>query len=356
MHGTPVPKDLLLEFANAQLAMRDAETCEMIQNAIKNMDTFKLGDWTPPLKDEEGQVTTKFCRDCHEQRPLEAYAGSDHSNQCNTCRRDKQKDKEAEKESKTCDVCETEKPIASFDTGHRKCTDCRHSYSDANVVIKSTRYSARRRGIVFVDDDTEFMKSKLSQPCYYCGRQSDPLATNEEDKKLNGLDRVDNSGPYSASNTVSSCKVCNLMKHSKSISEFYQATKKIAMFNQMESDHSIPYSTWKKSGTKFGFKQETRDPKERTHETVIARETIRNSPDFRKNDYCYLCGRHFKKNERISVDRINPQNREVNRGYTLENTAACCWTCNEMKKDNNLNLFLQQCNRIAKGQCNSITG
>jgi 5-methylcytosine-specific restriction endonuclease McrA len=45
--------------------------------------------------------------------------------------------------------------------------------------------------------------------------------------KYNGIDRVNNLGPYSLNNCVTCCKYCNRCKYDMTISEFKQYIKKI---------------------------------------------------------------------------------------------------------------------------------
>lgn len=54
---------------------------------------------------------------------------------------------------------------------------------------------------------------------------------------------------------------------------------------------------------------------------------------------CKYCGR----NENIGVDCINSK-----QGYTEENCVPCCWPCNHMKSDFDVQEFLKLCKLIAE--------
>ena len=56
---------------------------------------------------------------------------------------------------------------------------------------------------------------------------------------------------------------------------------------------------------------------------------------------CYVCG--SSNNEYNSVDR-----KESNIGYTKDNVATCCWTCNQMKLAMSLNELLERCRLIVE--------
>ena len=457
MDGTIVPRELLVEFANHQLTLRGQETCEKIREALKNIEKFKLGEWSPPIKDANGKHTTKFCRECCQQRPLEAYQGSDRANQCNACRRNQQKTREATKgiSTKTCDACQTEKPISSFDTGHKSCNTCRNSEqtarnrdnpektpeallaagnhpaecnicakafnkdefgfasdkccwkgtcreclnaigrereykaiqwakgkeeggiaflaemakrckafrdnnpdkqrayvlrqsSDMDAVIKRIKSGAPLRSIIFVEDDYDALALKLLEPCAYCGRESDPNADDEDDRKLNGLDRVNSKGAYSNANTVAACKVCNHMKKTKDVEEFHADILDVYEFNKCQPTGPIAYSTWKAKGARFGFVKGSDKLNAGDPETTAARELIRESEVFKTYTACYLCNSRFTDDVKATVDRIDPMQRDVNHGYTHDNTAAACWSCNEMKSDLDVNLFKLHCAQVSK--------
>jgi len=56
---------------------------------------------------------------------------------------------------------------------------------------------------------------------------------------------------------------------------------------------------------------------------------------------CYLCDRLSENTRKNGIDRI-----DNNLGYTLDNTASCCSDCNYMKRDHNLQVFLDHLYKI----------
>ena len=58
-------------------------------------------------------------------------------------------------------------------------------------------------------------------------------------------------------------------------------------------------------------------------------------------DSCYLCG--YKNIKGIGLDRVDNTIRE----YTIENVKPCCGSCNIMKSELVLSIFLEKANKIA---------
>jgi hypothetical protein len=76
--------------------------------------------------------------------------------------------------------------------------------------------SAKGRGITFGLDLGEFSEI-IAQPCFYCG----------ETKERRGIDRIDNTLPYTKSNSTPCCKECNYMKKDMTVEQFISRVKKI---------------------------------------------------------------------------------------------------------------------------------
>lgn len=74
-------------------------------------------------------------------------------------------------------------------------------------------------------------KDIIIKPCTYCGSKLDNCEkskNNNGDFYYTGIDRLDNSLGYTASNSVPCCKTCNMMKRSMSKSDFINHCKLIA--------------------------------------------------------------------------------------------------------------------------------
>lgn len=88
-------------------------------------------------------------------------------------------------------------------------------------ILRSLRSRAKRRKKSFCITREE-LSFFLSQPCFYCGDQS------------NGLDRIDNSLGYFIENCKASCTACNCSKHEKSEMELISRSTKIALKHQLK--------------------------------------------------------------------------------------------------------------------------
>lgn len=154
-------------------------------------------------------------------------------------------------ETKICSKCECEKPLNEFhklskaqDGLQYKCKDCgkawahahqeqrrishRKWYKEKNVGARKNRWTktphgrylrcrstAKTRGLEFTLSEPEFTHL-IEEGCYYCNGSA------------SGLDRVDNTLGYIATNIVPCCYQCNSMKMDWSQEEFIQRCKEIA--------------------------------------------------------------------------------------------------------------------------------
>lgn len=57
---------------------------------------------------------------------------------------------------------------------------------------------------------------------------------------------------------------------------------------------------------------------------------------------CYLCGTEATKEVLLGVDRVDNK-----KGYSEDNCKPCCKTCNAMKEQHTLDVFLQHIQKIA---------
>jgi len=186
-------------------------------------------------------------------------------------------------------------------------------FLDATVSerkISKIKTTANYRDIEFIESDKDLMMDKLNQPCKYCSF----LPSSEE--SLNGLDRVNPNGPYSDINTVPACATCNAIKCVLDINVFIDRVRQIKKYNNINKTNI----TIQKIRTFAGHK-DLRDapPKNKDMSNLTRQQLIKLWAD-----PCYLCG-HMPS---FGIDRI-----DANKGYTLDNTAGCCSTCNYMKKN-----------------------
>lgn len=91
-----------------------------------------------------------------------------------------------------------------------------------NAVLLAYRKSAASREIPYLLDDNEFRRL-VRRDCHYCGCGP----TNVKSAKsfngqfhYNGIDRIDNSKGYEATNVVPCCRDCNIAKRTMGYKEF----------------------------------------------------------------------------------------------------------------------------------------
>lgn len=92
-----------------------------------------------------------------------------------------------------------------------------------NSLMYQYARSADQRGLKFELTRDEF-RSLVTGPCFYCGSQcksiTKGLGKTSGDFIYTGVDRMRNEFGYTVSNSVSCCKLCNMMKHTLSVEEF----------------------------------------------------------------------------------------------------------------------------------------
>lgn len=93
---------------------------------------------------------------------------------------------------------------------------------------------ARQRNYFFDLSLEEFVKI-VSSPCHYCGveHSMETKFKKWENVTHNGMDRVDNTQGYVASNVVPCCKLCNRAKNSLPVEDFIEWLDRIAEFRKV---------------------------------------------------------------------------------------------------------------------------
>lgn len=172
--------------------------------------------------------------------------------------------------------------------------------------------------------------------CLYCGEMADdtPLGIR------NGIDCVDSDQDYHYDNCDSCCKTCNYMKCRLPVLVFIKRCEHILTYHgkidgNMDYNlfHNSPnkkyYNTYKKRAEKEGINFELSKSR---FEKIIAKP-------------CYICGKENSKTHQNGVDRVN-NNYSI--GYKRDNCKSCCAECNFMKKDLELDEFMDQILKIHK--------
>jgi hypothetical protein len=96
-------------------------------------------------------------------------------------------------------------------------TYSRHPFGEfaKKTLIKFYKHHAKKRNIAFNLSDNEFFNI-TKKNCFYCGVEPKQIMQPKGaygDYVYNGVDRVDNSLPYIASNCVAACRPCNSKKN-----------------------------------------------------------------------------------------------------------------------------------------------
>lgn len=88
------------------------------------------------------------------------------------------------------------------------------------------------------DISSAFFHYITSQDCVYCGAPPNQIVRRDNHHNgnyiYNGIDRFDNSLGYIESNCVPCCKICNVMKFTLNIDEFYKHIQQILKFSYVD--------------------------------------------------------------------------------------------------------------------------
>lgn len=91
--------------------------------------------------------------------------------------------------------------------------------------IGAIRGMAKKRGKDFTLNP-EYAAKLLVQSCVYCGKEND-------DKNINGIDRIDSSHGYIYGNVQTCCAVCNRMKNDLPENQFFEHLKQIISYTRI---------------------------------------------------------------------------------------------------------------------------
>ncbi|MGE3840041.1 MAG: hypothetical protein AB7I50_00495 [Vicinamibacterales bacterium] len=109
----------------------------------------------------------------------------------------------------------------------RRQADAAREWQRANPVRNARnqyRQGARRRGFAWALPDDQFAALVLGE-CHYCGVPAPADG-------INGIDRVDNSLGYVASNVVTACAQCNYAKRDQMAAEFVAWARRIVAYQE----------------------------------------------------------------------------------------------------------------------------
>lgn len=195
---------------------------------------------------------------------------------------------------------------------------------NVNTKIESYQRHAYEKGLKFDESNTETVIKMFYDSCYYCERSYNGINSN-------GIDRINNGKGYYINNVVSCCTTCNMMKNVLDFNTFIERIVHILslynfckpmFFTDVFMDHI--------SGSHRDYKKCAQKHK---------REFNLEPKDFLSiiKGNCYLCGKPNSGTHRNGIDRINNDY-----GYSVDNCASCCTSCNYLKGGNNLDTFFDK--------------
>jgi hypothetical protein len=365
----------------SQIFQKEAESkgetvCRMFDRGCRNY-----------LSTEEKSANIKACGDCRSKllgksKPCE-HAGCKSSTSgerfCGKHKRDTYREKEAAGEvkycnidrgcvsvlkpgQKKCDLCVNDllkkitEEIKSLRDSYKQCLKCQdapksteyfcgtcvthikpvktnNSNRKLNDVWRDFKNGAVKRELILTVNFEEF-KTIVVKPCVYCGH----FALDS----YNGIDRFDNSKGYISTNVKPCCTRCNMMKSGQTIEEFIDKVGAIAKY---QSNH-IPIASdtvtkWRGSFiTKTHTPYNTYKANAEMNRKLLFELTIDEYEQLHRGT-CYLCGIASSDTHKNGIDRV-----DSSKGYIMDNCRTCCTHCNLMKKDFDVDSFVNQCAQI----------
>ena len=263
------------------------------------------------------------CRDCldkesaadrnRRQEAMLANPSNDASKICTICCKEQDMSEFVSDDvhlTKTCQTCRSQNKVQNL----KRDREQRNLWTRTNLnrAFYCCQRDAKRRDIEFHLTKDEFMEI-IKEKCVYCGDIS-------EEKRFNGVDRVNSKGHYTIDNCVSACTLCNYLKHTMPVELFFQRIEHILTYSGKCSGKLHPEA----------FPNILSGDYETFEKNAIDRNL-----EFRLSmseflgiicNKCYLCGKEPRVNHRNGIDRFNNL-----LGYNIENARPCCSTCNIMK-------------------------
>jgi hypothetical protein len=250
--------------------------------------------------------------------------------------------------TKYCTTCCKEYDISEFignkpNLETKTCYSCRNQNKEqdkhrdkvkrnllAKININQSFFSyvkeAKRRSIEF-HLSKEIFCDIVKKTCHYCGEMNN-------EKKFNGIDRIDSNKDYILENCVSCCSLCNYLKNKFSIDIFIKRIHHILSF--IKEKKSI-YEDYFPDFISGNYNQYIISAKNRDIEFLLCENTFNS---ITKN-HCYICGKKNSITHRNGIDRF-----DNDLGYIENNCKSCCNTCNMMKNRFSYEDILDKFNKI----------
>ena len=201
-------------------------------------------------------------------------------------------------------------------------------FYDIDVACSYYCYQANKRGYDF-DLNREQFEEFVTGSCFYC--------CSKYDKKLLGIDRVNNNMSYTEKNSVPCCQICNFMKNTLNKETFILMCTHIVAYNKLYSDAILYPDIFNNfnSTNHAGYKCRA---KQRGIEFTLS---VAEYNEIQKRKRCYICG---KKNDENHTNGIDRKNNDI--GYLYHNCELCCGNCNFLKGELTYDDFLDQCRLV----------
>jgi hypothetical protein len=263
------------------------------------------------------------CLEYSRKKDAERLEKKKDTSRCYKCGRQEKEFAKTKKSklSRFCKECYAKMRLVE-DKRHRKV-----STQTPEVYYEDYKRDAALRKRTFELSIDKF-RSLISKPCVYCGKI--------EELEYNGVDRIDNSKGYHFDNCVAACKLCNLMKSNHSVNEFRSHARAIYLYTstKMPSESRLlwkhknqcSYNLYKSKSAKRGL------------EFTLSEDEYHGY----KLGTCYLCGTVGNKECQNGIDRV-----DSSKGYISSNCKSCCPWCNRFKNTTPLDVFVNQCEKIA---------
>lgn len=203
-----------------------------------------------------------------------------------------------------------DKCLKCYET-YRKNEDSRKPQNPLIRHLSDYKSRANNKNIKW-DLSDEQANNYFNSKCFYCNKLDN----------YNGIDRIDSNGNYEEKNCVACCKTCNIMKGTKTISDFIKIIKYILIVNLI-IDEKINDEDKKlfKFGENATYNRFVLDAKHREINNEINEKTY--NLIIKQN--CTYCKNQFINGCR-GIDRTN-----ATIGYIYGNIVPCCYTCNILK-------------------------
>jgi hypothetical protein len=234
------------------------------------------------------------------------------------------------KESKLCTHCSELQQLQDDKRKNRERNYKKEYIKNLKTYYKQYITSALKRKYVMELQFNEF-EELVKQRCYYCNyiKQSE----------ANGIDRVDNSKGYTKENCVSCCEVCNRIKHVYDKDFFIDKCKIISKNKGLSEEFYKKWDIYYYRCIRHNYKADK-------HQAEIIRglkfNITKEDWDKLTQESCYLCG--YKNTKGIGLDRIDNTIRE----YNIDNVKPCCGSCNIMKNELTLDVFLEKVGQVSE--------